>query len=170
MRHLLTFCASVGLLAYDLRPGKKFFFFLHLVIMTVSGFCMLPCRVWSHFFFHLDFNISQERPCTRCIKRNIGHLCHDEPRESFKKPKNDHTLNSNEEEQSSPKQSRSPPPGAVPDGFEAGTDPLELKDSALAIALSAGPQPETQDPMPINQSTTANATQPELIDSLNQQR
>lgn len=23
----------------------------------------------------------QERPCTRCIKRNIGHLCHDEPRE-----------------------------------------------------------------------------------------
>ncbi|POR34571.1 Regulator of drug sensitivity 2 [Tolypocladium paradoxum] len=23
----------------------------------------------------------KERPCTRCIKRNIGHLCHDEPRE-----------------------------------------------------------------------------------------
>ncbi|KAJ9138628.1 Transcription factor [Pleurostoma richardsiae] len=22
-----------------------------------------------------------ERPCTRCIKRNIGHLCHDEPRD-----------------------------------------------------------------------------------------
>lgn len=29
----------------------------------------------------------QERPCTRCIKRNIGHLCHDEPREhDNKKP------------------------------------------------------------------------------------
>ena len=26
----------------------------------------------------------QERPCTRCIKRNIGHLCHDEPREPSK--------------------------------------------------------------------------------------
>lgn len=25
----------------------------------------------------------QERPCTRCIKRNIGHLCHDEPRNQF---------------------------------------------------------------------------------------
>ena len=25
---------------------------------------------------------TQERPCTRCIKRNIGHLCHDEPRDS----------------------------------------------------------------------------------------
>ena len=23
----------------------------------------------------------QARPCTRCIKRNIGHLCHDEPRD-----------------------------------------------------------------------------------------
>ncbi|KAJ9661214.1 Transcription factor [Coniosporium apollinis] len=28
-----------------------------------------------------------ERPCTRCIKRNIGHLCHDEPREPVKKQK-----------------------------------------------------------------------------------
>jgi hypothetical protein len=31
----------------------------------------------------------QERPCTRCIKRNIGHLCHDEPREPAKKSKAD---------------------------------------------------------------------------------
>ncbi|KAK5997796.1 Zinc cluster transcription factor acuM [Cladobotryum mycophilum] len=31
----------------------------------------------------------KERPCTRCIKRNIGHLCHDEPRDSDpKKAKN----------------------------------------------------------------------------------
>lgn len=30
-----------------------------------------------------------ERPCTRCIKRNIGHLCHDEPRESVKKSKSE---------------------------------------------------------------------------------
>lgn len=27
----------------------------------------------------------KERPCTRCIKRNIGHLCHDEPREPTKR-------------------------------------------------------------------------------------
>ncbi|CRG88944.1 Regulator of drug sensitivity 2 [Talaromyces islandicus] len=31
-----------------------------------------------------------ERPCTRCIKRNIGHLCHDEPREPTKKGRNEH--------------------------------------------------------------------------------
>lgn len=27
-------------------------------------------------------NLLQERPCQRCIKRNIGHLCHDEPRDT----------------------------------------------------------------------------------------
>ncbi|OJI86334.1 Transcription factor [Aspergillus tubingensis] len=34
-----------------------------------------------------------ERPCTRCIKRNIGHLCHDEPREPSKRSRseNDHS-------------------------------------------------------------------------------
>lgn len=32
------------------------------------------------------FALILDRPCSRCIKRNIGHLCHDEPREA-KKPK-----------------------------------------------------------------------------------
>ncbi|CVK94516.1 uncharacterized protein FMAN_03587 [Fusarium mangiferae] len=33
-----------------------------------------------------------ERPCTRCIKRNIGHLCHDEPLDDdSKKSKSVHT-------------------------------------------------------------------------------
>src|SRR2546429_523255 len=25
--------------------------------------------------------LETERPCTRCVKRNIGNLCHDEPRD-----------------------------------------------------------------------------------------
>ncbi|EFQ99330.1 Rds2p [Nannizzia gypsea CBS 118893] len=29
------------------------------------------------------------RPCSRCIKRNIGHLCHDKPREPTKRVKNE---------------------------------------------------------------------------------
>ena len=29
----------------------------------------------------------QERPCTRCVKRDIGHLCHDEPREAARRSK-----------------------------------------------------------------------------------
>lgn len=30
-----------------------------------------------------------ERPCARCIKRDIGHLCHDEPREPAKRAKSE---------------------------------------------------------------------------------
>ncbi|KAL6153446.1 Transcription factor [Exserohilum turcicum] len=30
-----------------------------------------------------------ERPCTRCVKRSIGHLCRDEPREGVKKAKSE---------------------------------------------------------------------------------
>ncbi|KAF2143243.1 uncharacterized protein K452DRAFT_224914 [Aplosporella prunicola CBS 121167] len=42
-----------------------------------------------------------ERPCTRCIKRNIGHLCHDEPREPVKRQKTD-TPSVMEDENSAP--------------------------------------------------------------------
>lgn len=33
----------------------------------------------------------QDRPCARCVKRSIGHLCHDEPRDSVKGIKHDQT-------------------------------------------------------------------------------
>ena len=32
-----------------------------------------------------------ERPCARCVKRDIGHLCHDEPRDPPKRSKSDAT-------------------------------------------------------------------------------
>ncbi|KAG8414085.1 Transcription factor [Metarhizium acridum] len=48
-----------------------------------------------------------ERPCTRCIKRNIGHLCHDEPRDAdAKKTKNGKTPSAPVEE--SDNQSQAP--------------------------------------------------------------
>ena len=31
----------------------------------------------------------QDRPCARCVKRSIGHLCHDEPRDPAKGVKQD---------------------------------------------------------------------------------
>ena len=37
-----------------------------------------------------DLNLTvgvQDRPCARCVKRSIGHLCHDEPREPGKATK-----------------------------------------------------------------------------------
>ncbi|KAJ5305448.1 uncharacterized protein N7443_005108, partial [Penicillium atrosanguineum] len=39
---------------------------------------------FKSILFH-PTRLSVERPCTRCIKRNIGHLCHDEPREPTKR-------------------------------------------------------------------------------------
>ena len=40
----------------------------------------------------------QERPCTRCVKRDIGHLCHDEPREPVRRSKGDHSHTPGEDE------------------------------------------------------------------------
>ncbi|KAL3462935.1 hypothetical protein BJX64DRAFT_258463 [Aspergillus heterothallicus] len=42
-----------------------------------------------------------ERPCTRCIKRNIGHLCHDEPREPSKRSRSEQEQSAADEEGSS---------------------------------------------------------------------
>ncbi|OJJ32365.1 hypothetical protein ASPWEDRAFT_53990 [Aspergillus wentii DTO 134E9] len=42
-----------------------------------------------------------ERPCTRCIKRNIGHLCHDEPREHSKRSRSEHDHSVPDDEASS---------------------------------------------------------------------
>ncbi|CAJ2511273.1 Uu.00g068980.m01.CDS01 [Anthostomella pinea] len=50
----------------------------------------------------------KERPCTRCVKRNIGHLCHDEPRDpDAKKPKGSHGATAHDESDSQPERSRS---------------------------------------------------------------
>lgn len=45
--------------------------------------------------------VAQERPCTRCIKRSIEHLCRDEPREpesATKKAKSQHSNSAAEED------------------------------------------------------------------------
>lgn len=57
------------MIAYDLRPGR----WIRLLALYSTANTGLP----------------QERPCTRCVKRNIGHLCHDEPREGVKKTKSE---------------------------------------------------------------------------------
>ncbi|KAK8862106.1 transcriptional regulator [Apiospora arundinis] len=100
-----------------------------------------------------------ERPCTRCIKRNIGHLCHDEPRDpDSKKTKSAHASGQDESEvqpdlaRNSIDQSAStamgPPsyesPGA-PQGTKAGfgagalgqTNPLQLVSPNPASRMQA---------------------------------
>ncbi|KAK6073576.1 transcriptional regulator [Seiridium cupressi] len=51
--------------------------------------------------FTPGFKIEVERPCTRCIKRNIAHLCHDEPRDpDAKKSKSGHSAAGQDESES----------------------------------------------------------------------
>ncbi|RYP34711.1 hypothetical protein DL767_004157 [Monosporascus sp. MG133] len=51
----------------------------------------------------LTNHFEQERPCTRCIKRNIGHLCHDEPRDpDAKKVKGSHVATGHDESEIRP--------------------------------------------------------------------
>lgn len=102
----------------------------------------------------------QERPCTRCVKRNIGHLCHDEPREGVKKSKSEPE---NGDGQSQPTQVESTPSDAastaappVPDaGLNLATHPVPPNRDASTTsgtrndpvsapqlpALTAGSQP-----------------------------
>ncbi|KAI4600467.1 hypothetical protein KJ359_000822 [Pestalotiopsis sp. 9143b] len=48
-----------------------------------------------------------ERPCTRCIKRNIAHLCHDEPRDpEAKKSKSGHAAAGQDESEARPELAR----------------------------------------------------------------
>ncbi|KAL7624284.1 Transcription factor [Parahypoxylon ruwenzoriense] len=103
--------------------------------------------------------IEQERPCTRCIKRNIGHLCHDEPRDpDSKKSKGSHGSAGHDESEIQPEISQNsidqsaaamaPPSfdgtGAAQrtkQGFGAGaldqTNPLQLVSPNTASSMQA---------------------------------
>jgi len=48
-----------------------------------------------------QYQFVKERPCARCVKRNIGHLCHDEPREPAKRARSDQEHSAADEEGSS---------------------------------------------------------------------
>ncbi|KAL6711347.1 Transcription factor [Coniothyrium glycines] len=104
-----------------------------------------------------------ERPCTRCVKRNIGHLCHDEPRESVKKSKSepegsngqievpqDGATSTNTASAATKQQANVPDPGldlappALTPNRGVSTTPVNQPDSVSAPkmpALTAGTQP-----------------------------
>lgn len=75
-----------------------------------------------------------ERPCARCIKRDIGHLCHDEPRETAKRTVSQQEI--------APAGSKSPQTAIAPagDSFHA----YEQDDGGLSIGTSRG-QPGRMD-------------------------
>ncbi|EXJ88522.1 hypothetical protein A1O1_05452 [Capronia coronata CBS 617.96] len=100
--------------------------------------------------------MSQDRPCQRCIKRNIGHLCHDEPKEGHgyhKKGKADSDATAGEE-QSPPKDEYS----SAPDVQGAATAMVNNSSHALLQEDNMGLRPPANDTMSVSNQGTAPQT------------
>ncbi|EKV04023.1 hypothetical protein PDIG_83800 [Penicillium digitatum PHI26] len=96
---------------------------------------------------HADLSESvKERPCTRCIKRNIGHLCHDEPRETAKRGRGEHENSAADDEGSSNNEVGSVQgmPRSVDVADAAGQQPFP--DTTIGITPSAVNPPSTVPP------------------------
>ncbi|KAL2406630.1 Zinc cluster transcription factor acuM [Exophiala dermatitidis] len=95
-----------------------------------------------------------DRPCQRCIKRNIGHLCHDEPREGHgyhKKSKGDADAAVAGDEQSPAKDEyptaqnlQAPAPMDNPDHTLLQDDNMGLRPPTNETLAVANPGPTTQ--------------------------
>lgn len=112
----------------------------------------------------------QERPCTRCIKRNIGHLCHDEPREPVRRPKDEHDTAVGEDE-AALKQEETPPDGMPPSIDQQQADQLLLQDTGIAaLNPSTASTARPRDPSQIVQPSPVPGGQARALDSSNNQR
>ncbi|KAF8863586.1 transcription factor Zn cluster transcription factor-like protein Rds2 [Acephala macrosclerotiorum] len=108
-----------------------------------------------------------ERPCARCIKRNIGHLCHDEPREpesATKKSKSQHSNSAAEDDD----QVQASADNGISNSFEQSQD--QSQDSSLTLgsaALSQGGPLQLVQPSPVSgiqaNALNANSNQSEVI-------
>ncbi|KAI9741251.1 MAG: hypothetical protein M1834_002967 [Cirrosporium novae-zelandiae] len=92
-----------------------------------------------------------ERPCARCIKRDIGHLCHDEPRENNKKAKSEADQPAVEDGTSN----------TLVDGLgwkldQQQADRQLLQESGLGLPSSSAPVPTTSitQPAPVTAAST----------------
>jgi hypothetical protein len=100
----------------------------------------------------------QERPCTRCIKRNIGHLCHDEPREPAKKSKSEQAAGTENE----------PPSHLDPAGGDSSLDLSRQQDTAAALGLGPLSQSNRGNTASLVQPTPIVAPQPSSLTSTTQ--
>ncbi|KAI4207140.1 MAG: hypothetical protein LQ346_000718 [Caloplaca aetnensis] len=109
-----------------------------------------------------------DRPCARCVKRNIGHLCHDEPRELTKNAK-PQSGNTGEADNASLKQDN--PTGtnllSTADEQQAG-QPL-LQESDLDLNTTAPTDVETS-PTQLAETPPASGAPPEPLGTKGQPR
>ncbi|OLN95249.1 Regulator of drug sensitivity 2 [Colletotrichum chlorophyti] len=77
-----------------------------------------------------------ERPCTRCIKRNIGHLCHDEPRDpDSKKAKSTHAASTVDDSETAPTELARGSVDQSAAGSMGPPPPFDRKPSAFGAAV-----------------------------------
>ncbi|KAK3392503.1 hypothetical protein B0T20DRAFT_361119 [Sordaria brevicollis] len=82
-----------------------------------------------------------ERPCTRCIKRNIGHLCHDEPRDTeSRKAKSAMATSTVHDSESQSDIGRNPMDKTMrPPGFDGGMGNGPVQVANAAAVARGGP-------------------------------
>jgi hypothetical protein len=98
-------------------------------------------------------SVAQERPCARCIKRNIGHLCHDEPREpeaATKKSKSQHSNSAAEDDGTPPDQTQTNVDSGMNNSFEQAQEQAQDNNLGLTTALSQGGQLLIVQPSPVS--------------------
>ncbi|TKA61056.1 hypothetical protein B0A49_09269 [Cryomyces minteri] len=101
-----------------------------------------------------------ERPCTRCLKRSIGHLCRDEPREPTKRGKSD-AENMLSDEETSPQQEQTSPD----ESYTTFDHALDQQDADLTLAPPTLSQDTIVNTAPIVQPTPVSAARIQPLDS-----
>ena len=95
----------------------------------------------------------QDRPCARCVKRSIGHLCHDEPRDSTKGIKRDQ-VNATPTGGAAVKQEDSLSYTRGPAIDQQQLDQQSLEDNSANVATGAAAQNnQTDNPEPLPRTT-----------------
>ncbi len=111
----------------------------------------------------------QERPCTRCIKRNIGHLCHDEPRDHESRKSKSLAPSTVQETASQPDLGRTAATqndGAMrPPSFDSamGNTPAQAAKAAFDAAALAG---RSSNPLQLVQPTPVSGIAASTLSSL----
>ncbi|KAJ5173574.1 uncharacterized protein N7500_001505 [Penicillium coprophilum] len=95
----------------------------------------------------------KERPCTRCIKRNIGHLCHDEPRETAKRGRSEHEHSAADDEGSSNNELGTVQSMSRSVDVSDAAGQQSFSDTTIGIAPSAVNAPSTVPPANLSASS-----------------
>jgi len=130
---------TLGYTAYDLR-------FCTTPPYPLSRHCLLFSAALANK--SLSWAMFQDRPCKRCIKRNIGHLCHDEPRENHHRKSKSDPDSAGVDEILQSTTERGTSAGMSTEALADDSGHIFLQDSNLALSAS------TNNPLPVSSTET----------------